>query len=85
MGFDPLRNTSRLTNEELREGFEWFEEAAMAEILDLDGDGLADFTNVPTWEFLERMKIILSDQKPFEYKTQCWEPRSHRPAKCVEL
>lgn len=66
-GNDPLRNTSRLTDVALRYGFEHFLEWKMAKMLDRDGDGLADFTGICICEFLERMKIILSDRRPFEY------------------
>jgi hypothetical protein len=77
MGFDPLRNTSRLTDAQLRDGFEHFQQSEMAKLLDQDLDGIADCTGVPVQEFLERMKIILSDRKPFEYKVDVsapWRP-----------
>ena len=68
LGVDPLRNTSRLTDSELRALFENLEERKAAELLDLDNDGLADFTGVDVRAFIERMKIILSDRRPFVYK-----------------
>ena len=66
-GYDTLRNTSRLTDAELRYGFEHFLEWKMAGMLDSDEDGFADFTGIEVCEFLERMKIILSDREPFIY------------------
>ena len=66
-GFDTLQNTSRLTDEQLRDGFERLIESHMARLLDRDRDGTADFTGLPVEEFIERMKIILSDRKPFSY------------------
>lgn len=67
MGYDSLRNTSRLTNAELRDGFEHFREWQMQGKLDRDRDGIADFTGIAVEEFLQRMKIILSDLRPFNY------------------
>ena len=67
LGFDTLRNTSRLTDQELRDGFERFLEWQMERTLDCDKNGIADFTGIPVEEFLGRMKIILSDREPFEY------------------
>ena len=66
--FDQLRNTSRLGDSELRTFFEHMAEAKAAEFLDLNRDGIADFTGVEVFEFIERMKIILSDRRPFAYK-----------------
>jgi len=67
MEFDTLVNISRLNNAELRQLFEALEEGKAADLLDLDKDGIADFTGINVYEFIERMKIILSDLKPFIY------------------
>ena len=65
--FDRLVNTSRLSDSELRTLFESLDEAYAAKLLDLDSDGIADFTAIEVCEFIERMKIILSDRRPFNY------------------
>ena len=70
LGFDSLRNTSRLSDEELRYYFEGLMEEEAAEILDQDRDGIADGTRVEVMEFIERMKIILSDRMPFVYRVK---------------
>lgn len=68
LAFDSLKNTSLLSDDELRYHFEGLMESQVAEILDQDRDGIADGTRVEVMEFIERMKIILSDREPFEYR-----------------
>ena len=68
LAYDSLRNSSRLSDDELRWYFEGHMESEMAEVLDQDHDGIADGTRVELMEFIHRMKIILSDREPFEYR-----------------
>ena len=68
LAFDNLRNTSRMTDDELRYCFEGLMESRMVELLDQDQDGVADGTLVEVKEFIQRMKIILSDRAPFVYR-----------------
>lgn len=81
LSFDRLVNTSRLGDAELRTLFENLDESRAAELLDLDGDGLADFTGIDVWEFIARMKIIMSDKRPFVYRRDAHGNRiKHRDA-----
>lgn len=66
--FDSLRNTSCLSNEQLRYYFEYGEEDIAAKVIDRDGDGFEDSSGIEIWEFLARMEIILQRSGPFEYK-----------------
>ena len=75
VGPDPLRNTSRLTDDQLRLCFELQLDGRLEGALDRDRDGLADFTGIEVWEFVYRMKLILSDREPFDYSRKVSSPR----------
>ena len=70
MPFDTLSNYSRLSNSQLRYYCERHMQSAIAEAIDLDDDGIVDGMDIEVYEFIARMMIILSDQKPFEYQSE---------------
>lgn len=59
---DALRNTSNLSDEELMWSFDRITQAQRVELLDHDGNGLADGTCIDVQEFIERMRIILESK-----------------------
>lgn len=69
---DGLQNWSRLSSAELRYHFERHEQRIIAEKIDRDGDSIVDGMTMDVDEFIARMEIILSSQRPFEYKTDIY-------------